>query len=219
MQSGCTKAAGIFVLLKYPVMQVFIPYFSTLFFVSYMLVAFVWPSVRIYRRTGINPVVFGNTDTAHDLTGRMFKVTLALVPVSIICYWAGADTYRLLLPVTYLDTAMAHIIGAILCLTSFVWTVIAQRQMDSSWRIGIDTEHATGLVTKGLFRFSRNPVFLGMILTLTGFFLLLPNALTLLILGTGYVLIQVQIRLEEAFLLTRHGNSYLQYKAAVRRLL
>jgi protein-S-isoprenylcysteine O-methyltransferase Ste14 len=31
--------------------------------------------------------------------------------------------------------------------------------MDNSWRIGIDEENKTGLVTKGIFSISRNPIF------------------------------------------------------------
>lgn len=212
------KRQGSFVVYT-TLMQVFIQYFATIFFISYMLVAFVWPSVRTYRRTGINPVMFGNADTAHDFTGRMFKLALALVPVSIVGYWIGGNTYRFLLPMPYLDATAVQVAGMVLCLVSFVWTIIAQKQMDRSWRIGIDTQHATELVTKGLFRFSRNPIFLGMLFTLTGFFLMLPNALTFLVLGAGYILMQVQIRLEEEFLSEQHGNSYLRYKASVRRLL
>ncbi len=66
--------------------------------------------------------------------------------------------------------------------------------MKNSWRIGIDTETKTDLITSGLFKFSRNPIFLGIILSLVGLFLTTPNALTVLFLILGYVLIQIQIQ-------------------------
>ena len=36
-----------------------IPLFATVFFIGYIAAAFVWPSVRTYKRTGINPLVLG----------------------------------------------------------------------------------------------------------------------------------------------------------------
>lgn len=200
-------------------MQPVIQFFSAAFFIIYMLVAFVWPSVRTYRQTGINPVTFGNADNAHDFAGRLFKVTVIMIPVTIAFYWLGKDVYAFLLPVHYIETTAVQVAGMIICLASLLWTIIAQAQMQNSWRIGIDEEHKTELVTKGLFRYSRNPIFLGMLFTLAGFFLLLPNAITFAIAVAGYILIQVQIRLEEEFLAAQHGNAYLVYKSTVKRLL
>jgi protein-S-isoprenylcysteine O-methyltransferase Ste14 len=106
-----------------------------------------------------------------------------------------------------------------LLLIALLWTVIAQGHMKNSWRIGIDTETKTELVTTGLFGLSRNPIFFGMILSLVGLFLVTPNALTALFLILGYVLIQIQIRLEEEFLGKEHGQEYINYKQKVRRLI
>jgi protein-S-isoprenylcysteine O-methyltransferase Ste14 len=91
--------------------------------------------------------------------------------------------------------------------------------MGNSWRIGIDEEKKTPLVQSGLFRFSRNPIFLGMIITLLGVFLTIPNALTLLFLSLGFVLIQIQVRLEEEFLTRTQGEGYAEYRRQVRRWL
>jgi protein-S-isoprenylcysteine O-methyltransferase Ste14 len=100
-----------------------------------------------------------------------------------------------------------------------VWTVIAQGHMKNSWRIGIDNETKTELVTSGLFSVSRNPIFFGMTLSLAGLFLTTPNALTAIFLIVGHILIQIQIRLEEEFLTNQHGQKYLNYKQQVRRLI
>jgi protein-S-isoprenylcysteine O-methyltransferase Ste14 len=106
-----------------------------------------------------------------------------------------------------------------LLLTSLAWTVVAQAQMGESWRIGIDEGHRTPLVRKGVFGLSRNPIFLGMMLTLLGLFLVTPNAVTLLVLCLGVVLIQIQVRLEEEFLSGAHGEDYAGYRRDVRRWL
>lgn len=91
--------------------------------------------------------------------------------------------------------------------------------MGDSWRIGIDEEKKTEFVQAGLFRFSRNPIFLGMIVTLIGVFFTIPNALTLLFLALGFILIQIQVRLEEEFLSKILNEEYTEYLRAVRRWL
>jgi protein-S-isoprenylcysteine O-methyltransferase Ste14 len=60
---------------------------------------------------------------------------------------------------------------------------------------------------------------LGMMLTLLGLFLVTPNAVTLLVLGLGVVLIQIQVRLEEEFLSNAHAEDYAEYRRGVRRWL
>lgn len=199
-------------------MTVFIRYFSAIFFVTYIVVAFVVPSVRTYRATGINPITFGNSDNAHDLAGRWFKIILGLIPFVILLYWTGNNYYHYSLPASYMVHPSIQWTGIALCILSFIWTAAAQWQMGNAWRIGIDEVNRTALVTKGIFALSRNPVFLGMIVTLLGFFLM-PNAITLLVLVAGYLLIQIQIRLEEEFLTRQHGKEYKEYRKRVRRLL
>jgi len=198
-------------------MQTTIKLFATTFFVLYMLAAFVWPTYRTWKQTGINPLTFGNTDNAHDFVGQWFKITIGLIPLNILCLWLGEDVYRYTLPAWYLASDNFKIGGMAICITSWLWTVIAQYQMGNSWRIGIDEANKTAFVTKGLFGLSRNPIFFGMLLTLIGFFLLLPNALSFLVLACGYLLMQIQIRLEEEFLTKQFGEEFKHYKKQVRR--
>jgi protein-S-isoprenylcysteine O-methyltransferase Ste14 len=110
-------------------------------------------------------------------------------------------------------------IGVLLLLVSLLWIGLAHSQMREACRIGIDTEHRTPLVQNGLFRISRNPTFVGMMLTLLGSFLTLPNALTLLAFVLGVVLIGVQVRLEEEYLGQVHPGPYADYRRRVRRWL
>lgn len=197
----------------------FIKYFTAAFFVVYMLIGFVLPSVRTFRQTGINPVAFGKSDNAHDFIGKLFKALLSLIPLTIAGYWISGKGYQLFLPATYLEIPAVYGAGMILCIMSLIWTAIAQWQMGKSWRVGIDEKHNTALVQSGLFRFSRNPIFLGMQATLLGLFFLLPNAVTLLVLVAGFMLIQIQVRLEEEFLLKQHGINYENYKRSVKRFI
>lgn len=200
-------------------MEGFIKYFAAIFFIAYMFIAFVYPSVRTYKQTGINPVTFSNSDNAHDYIGRLFKIILTLIPMTIIVYWIDDNVYLFLLPATYLELQILQVAGIILCLLSLLWTIVAQWQMGKSWRIGLDENNKTDLISTGLFGISRNPIFLGMLITLLGFFLLMPNAITLLVLVSGFMLIQIQVRLEEDFLLKQHGTNYEYYKKSVKRFI
>ena len=89
--------------------------------------------------------------------------------------------------------------------------------MANSWRIGIDENNKTKLVTKGVFSISRNPIFLGIMITNIGLFLVIPNAFTLLIISLSTLSINTQIRLEEEFLKREFGNEYIEYAEKVRR--
>jgi protein-S-isoprenylcysteine O-methyltransferase Ste14 len=89
--------------------------------------------------------------------------------------------------------------------------------MSTSWRIGIDYKGKTDLILHGLFKYSRNPIFLGVLISYVGTFLIIPNALSFSILLVTVVAIQTQVRLEEEYLTNLHGDQYDLYMARVRR--
>ncbi|HMQ88474.1 MAG TPA: methyltransferase [Flavilitoribacter sp.] len=66
-------------------------------------------------------------------------------------------------------------------------------------------------------RFSRNPVYAALMLSYLGFFLMLPNALSLCFLTLSYFSLAVKIRLEEDYLDGIHGAAFRDYRARVRR--
>ncbi len=194
-------------------------YFLPVYLFVYVLVAFVWRSYKVWMRTGVNPVTFKGSDSAHDFVGRVFKLVFVVVVLVVFVYSFSPFVYTYTLPIQWLEHRWLRLIGVLLLLLSLVWTAVAQSQMGEAWRIGIDTEHRTPLVHKGLFGISRNPIFLGMILTLLGLFLTLPNAFTLLASVLGVVLIGVQVRLEEEYLAQLHPEAYREYRQRVRRWL
>ena len=196
-----------------------ISYFLLLYLLIYLAVAFVLPTYRVYKRTGVNPVTFGGADNAHDYIGKLFKVVMGVLAAVVIVYAFTPGLYSYLLPVSWLENQIIKLIGLVLLILSLGWIVLAQIQMGNSWRIGIDEEKQTPLVSTGVFGISRNPIFLGMIVTLIGFFLTIPNAMTLLILVLGFVLMQIQVRLEEEFLLKNHVSVYEDFRGRVRRWL
>jgi hypothetical protein len=49
------------------------------FLILYFLIVFIIPSVRVKRRTGINPYVFKNTESAHDFLGKVSAPITSLI--------------------------------------------------------------------------------------------------------------------------------------------
>ena len=81
-------------------------------------------------------------------------------------------------------------------------------------------ERATSLVVTGLYRVSRNPMYLGLITLLIGWALLLGSLGPLfLIFGFERVMVFAQIRPEEAALAAKFGNEYANYANRVHRWL
>jgi protein-S-isoprenylcysteine O-methyltransferase Ste14 len=77
---------------------------------------------------------------------------------------------------------------------------------------------ATTLVTTGFYRFSRNPMYLGMFLMLLGFAFLMGGVGALLALPVFMLVIRNHFVLgEERFLEATFGQQYLDYKYQVRR--
>ncbi len=195
--------------------QIFLPIATLL----YLLLVFVLRSVILWKQTGVNPLVFGNTEKAHDFIGRVYKLMVLFTWVSIGLYSFFPTFYDYLKPIDYLENEQVRFSGLILLLISFLWTSVAQYQMSKSWRIGIDYEEKTELINSGLFKYSRNPIFLGVLLSYLGTFLIIPNILSFSIMLVTFVTIQTQVRLEEEYLESVQGQEYLDYKKKVRRWL
>lgn len=194
-------------------------YLFVLFLFSVIFV-FVVPTYLTYKKTGINPITFGKESNAHNYVGNVYKFLVFMLLMVFVIHFLNIELYNyFLVPIHYLEDNSVFFIGFFLLHFALFWIVIAQKQMGNSWRIGIDEKNKSELVTHGLFSISRNPVFLGMMLSLFSIFLVLPNILTFFIAFTGYIVIQIQIRLEEEFLLKEFGQKYLDYKNNTRRLI
>lgn len=190
-----------------------------LYFIIYFGLAFVLKSIIVAKRINKNPLVLPKDDSTYGLIGLYFKLTILAISIYILVFAFLPAWHENFLIITSLDNLIIKYIGLGFLAIALIWTIIAQGHMKNSWRIGIDMETKTELVTTGLFGLSRNPIFLGMILSLVGLFLTTPNALTGLFLIVGYILIQIQIRLEEEFLIKEHGQNYITYRQKVRRLI
>lgn len=182
------------------------------FYLIYFCLAFVIPTIRVYRVNGVNPITFSNSGSAHDLIGLYMKLLMILILISALSY----EFYKFEEIFNYKNVS---IFGWVLMICSLIVMCMAQMEMKDSWRIGIDEKQETTLRTTGIFSFSRNPIFASLIISLVGNFLVYATILNLVILIMGILLITIQIRLEEEFLLKSHQGKYAAYQSQVKRRL
>jgi protein-S-isoprenylcysteine O-methyltransferase Ste14 len=119
-----------------------------------------------------------------------------------------------------LDVTWLEWVGVALAGIAGIAVFLAQIGMGASWRIGVNREERTDLVTSGWFSVVRNPIYTAMIVGWFGFALLVPTWLGF----AGAVLVavglEVQVRaVEEPYLMRTHGEAYRAYAARVGRFV
>lgn len=193
--------------------------FLLVYLVLFYGIAFFARSWMAWKSTGVNPYRLPSGPGIHGFLARGYRLVFVVVALVVLLYVFVEPAQSWMGPLTWLEHLPVQVAGAVLMAASLLWVLVAQAQMGASWRIGIDDENPTALVARGLFTLSRNPIFLGMRLSLFGLFLMMPNAFTLACWLVGDLLIQVQVFLEEEHLSRQHGESYRHYLAATPRWL
>lgn len=176
---------------------------------------------RFYRAYGFSPIHVprAGDSSAHAFMARMLVVCFGVVLAlgALAAFWpVGLEAVDRLYVCRHPVLLGPGVVLAVLA-TWLVWR--GQEDMATSWRIGIAPAERTALVTRGLFRFCRNPIYLGLAVALAAFCCLLPGYLSAGLLVLGTVLLQVQARLEEDHLLRQHGAAYAVYCTRVGRFL
>lgn len=79
-------------------------------------------------------------------------------------------------------------------------------------------ERTSSLIVHGVYRYSRNPMYLGMVLVLLGWAVWLANAMAFAVLPAYVTFIdRFQIAPEEAVMARRFGGPFRDYRARTRR--
>jgi protein-S-isoprenylcysteine O-methyltransferase Ste14 len=170
----------------------------------------------VRRRIGKNPVLLGHGGPVSVVLSRWSQLAMLLEALAIFAHAAARD--EALGPIGMLRREAVLAAGLALLAPALAWVAIAQAQMGDSWRVGLDSER-TELVGRGLYRLSRNPIYLGISVIELAVFLVTPNAASLAVVLLGAALRSVQVRLEEEHLERLHGDAYRAYCGRVRRWL
>ena len=169
------------------------------------------------RRTGESGLV---RLTAPPLSLRWFGEVG--ITIAIVTGLAGMalDLTGTLGALDPLDTTGVHATGIALFALGLIVVVVAQSQMADSWRIGTDPDERTALVTGGVFRLVRNPIYTALVPTLLGLALLVPNVVALASVAIVIAAIELETRLiEEPHLKRVHGEAYDRYASHAGRFV
>jgi hypothetical protein len=84
-------------------MEPLLKYFLPAYLAAYFFAALFWRSFVVWKRTGVNPLVFKGSDDAHDYIGRVFKLLFAAVVAAVAVYSLSEGLYEYLTPITWLE--------------------------------------------------------------------------------------------------------------------
>jgi protein-S-isoprenylcysteine O-methyltransferase Ste14 len=145
---------------------------------------------------------------------------VALPPLILAGVLAIGFVLDLAWPAKFMPRAAAFAIGILVAIGATALALMAVREMVRTKTAFDVRKPTTEIVTSGVFQFSRNPIYLGMILLCLGAVFLLDSLwFVALCAPLAIVLQKGVIEPEEAYLEQKFGDKYLRYKARVRRWL
>ncbi len=183
-------------------------------FAGYAVVGFGLRAVLQRRRTGDSGFrgLSGPPGSPEWWAGVLFGTALAAGVLGPVAGLVGLTAF----PVpSWLRAG-----GALLAMVGIVATFVTQLAMGENWRVGVDQDERTDLVTTGPFASVRNPIFTAMLVTGAGLALVVPNVVSLLGWLLLIIAIEVQVRVvEEPYLARLHGQAYAVYRSTVSRFV
>jgi len=156
-----------------------------------------------------NQMIHGNKDKKlkfQEFTMKLITFLVIIIEVlSILLNWSILNnTFR----------SVGVVIGIISILVFF----LSVYTMKDSWRAGI-TDDETELITNGIYKYSRNPAFLGFYLIYISILLMFFNYLLLVVSLLAIVSLHLQVLQEEKSLESIFNKEYNKYRKKVYRYL
>ncbi len=187
------------------------PYFVLALAVLAIFYGIYFAKMLIQRRHGIK---------THQI-GRRKEKTLHTIEILMSIATFGAPITQLVsvaLGWNYMPSG-ARFTGFCTGMLGDLIFLISVICMKDSWRAGIPDKDKTELVTTGIYKFSRNPAFLGFDFMYLGVLLMYFNPLTAVFSLFAIGMLHLQILQEEKFLTATFGEQYTEYKKHVFRYL
>jgi protein-S-isoprenylcysteine O-methyltransferase Ste14 len=182
---------------------------------AFGLLGFGWRAWLQHRRTGSTGFrgISGRVGSVEWIAGVGFVVALVVTVLG--------PTLQFLKIVRPLTAAQwPHIAGLAAAAVGIALTVWAQLDMGDSWRVGVDVNETTELVQNRVFGYVRNPIYSAMLVFEFGIALLATNFVTIAGSVLAIAALELQVRrVEEPYLLAKHGAAYRGYTASVGRFI
>lgn len=158
------------------------------------------------------PVSYRLRDWATVLVLLMWFLESTLDAFSVSSRLLPSALYVILV-----DQVWLQVIGAVMMGVGLFLYVLAIQSFGISWRIGIDKQAPGPLVTRGVFAWTRNPIYVALDLCAVGTFFICGRLVFLALAVGVIILLHDQILREEAFLANTSGEAYRDYSKRIGR--
>jgi protein-S-isoprenylcysteine O-methyltransferase Ste14 len=166
-----------------------------------------------------NPHALWHTRSMGSETNDSAAVRLPPPVPYVAAVLVGWVVNAYLLPLPASLSAPLRITGAM------VFILIGMTALAFAGRLFSETDQdpspwkpTTEIISTGIYRFTRNPMYLGLALIQIGLAFAMANLWVLVLLPPALAVVYTTaIRHEEAYLERKFGDSYLEYKRSVRR--
>jgi protein-S-isoprenylcysteine O-methyltransferase Ste14 len=188
-----------------------------------LLIVFIAACLRPlvqYRRHGtFGVLLFRSGSRGQMLRDVLLVALIALLIGQAVTAASSARIPHLLVTEQSAVFDALQVGGTVLLFGGIALLAAAQLNLGASWRIGIDEGAAPGLVSRGLYRFCRHPIYLGLLAAIAGYAALLPTRLSAVLLVAAYLGARVQAAAEEAYLIRTYGEAFRDYARRTGRFL
>ncbi|MGD0590766.1 MAG: isoprenylcysteine carboxylmethyltransferase family protein [Bacteroidota bacterium] len=134
------------------------------------------------------------------------------------CMWAVTNIvpgYSFAIPYCKTLSCIISVIGGIISVFALYSFYSAKTTINS-----VQLNYSSSFVVSGVYSFTRNPMYLGLLFVLLGWFLFLSNILAMVFIPLFILFINYfQIKPEEKALELKFGQAFILYKLKVRRWL
>ena len=173
--------------------------------------SFYFAKIVIQKQQSIktNQMGVGNKPKRVLVIERIMSVATVLACIIDVCS---------IFLIKQLPPTEIRVVGIIMGILGVLFFAFASITMKKSWRVGIP-EEKTELVTSGIYRFSRNPAFVGFDLVYLSICLMFFNIPLLVVSLWAAVMLHLQIIQEENYMQCVFGEEYDLYRKHTMRYL
>ncbi|MBP9691091.1 isoprenylcysteine carboxylmethyltransferase family protein [Candidatus Woesebacteria bacterium] len=119
------------------------------------------------------------------------------------------------------ESVATQILGVVIVLVGVIIGISARKSLGTNWNHAYEYQVKKNheLITNGIYKYVRHPIYLGLLLSLVGAELVAKSYLFIPFLVIGLYLAVLQGKQEEKILLNHFGDEYKKYMKTSRMLL
>ena len=155
--------------------------------------------MKLFGKTSINPFVFYFGKTAF-VANLVFVFLRSYVEAPELSIWV----------------LLANLV--ILVIPGIIIFIVSLRQLGESLRVGLPEEE-TSLKTHGLYKHTRNPIYVSVYMLGLASCIYVPHWLNIALLVLAVTIHHFIIKAEERFLLAKFKDQWVEYTKRVRRYI